>query len=191
MKVAQSAFRGVTAFLFSLISFASPVAHRSHWLLFSIRPWPCFVSAAQNVESLGVQRIIVTRSPDPCDMLKTASSSHIALSALQRGAQRGSRNITKAVDSVLNLPARATQMDTSVHGQPVAGIVSAPEGTEVPTLLRSNTVLMQKVGRACSCFPPVQTIRHHLVQGHMRVWRSSHNTSGCIHLVSQRQFICP
>ena len=65
---------------------------------------------------------------------------------MQRGAQRGSRNITKAVDSVLNLPARATQMDTSVHGQPVAGIVSAPEGTEVPTLLRSNTVLMQKVG---------------------------------------------
>ena len=51
------------------------------------------------------------------------------------------------MDSVLNLPARATQMHTSVHGQPVAGIVSAPEGTEVPTLLRSNTLLMQKVGR--------------------------------------------
>ena len=59
------------------------------------------------------------------------------------------------MDSVLNLPARATQMDTSIHGQPVAGIVSAPEGTEVPTLLRSNTVLMQKVGVMCSCFSPM------------------------------------
>ena len=63
--------------------------------------------------------------------------------ALQRGAQRGSRNIAKAMDSVLNLPARATQTETSVHGQPVAGIVSAPEGTDVPTLLRSNSTMPQ------------------------------------------------
>lgn len=70
---------------------------------------------------------------------------------MQRGAQRGSKNVMKAVDSVLNLPARATQVETSVHGQPVAGIVTAPDGEEQPTLLRSNTLLMQKVRAAASC----------------------------------------
>ena len=55
------------------------------------------------------------------------------------------------MDSVLNLPARATQVETSVHGQPVAGIVTAPDGEEQPTLLRSNTLLMQKVRAAASC----------------------------------------
>jgi hypothetical protein len=49
------------------------------------------------------------------------------------------------MDSVLNLPARAIQVETSVHGQPVAGIVSTQDRGNTPTLLRSNTVLMQKV----------------------------------------------
>ncbi len=37
------------------------------------------------------------------------------------------------------------QVETSVHGQPVAGIVSLPQAGDEPTLLRSSTLLMQKV----------------------------------------------
>ena len=80
---------------------------------------------------------------------------------VQRGAQRGSRNMTRAVDSVLNLPARAIQVETSVHGQPVAGIVSTQDRGNTPTLLRSNTVLMQKVAElfhtASKDFPACKT----------------------------------
>ena len=36
------------------------------------------------------------------------------------------------------------QVETSVHGQPVAGIVSLPQAGDEPTLLRSSTLLMQK-----------------------------------------------
>ena len=37
------------------------------------------------------------------------------------------------------------QVETSVHGQPVAGIVSLSQAGDEPTLLRSSTLLMQKV----------------------------------------------
>lgn len=83
-----------------------------------------------------------------------ALHTNVLWAVVQRGAQRGGKNITKAMDSVLNLPARATQVDTSVHGQPVAGIVSTPEGGELPTLLRSNTLLMQKVSNRLTCLEP-------------------------------------
>ena len=65
------------------------------------------------------------------------------------------------MDSVLNLPARAIQVETSVHGQPVAGIVSTQDRGNTPTLLRSNTVLMQKVAElslpASEAFPACKT----------------------------------
>ena len=57
------------------------------------------------------------------------------------------------------------QVETSVHGQPVAGIVSLPQAGDEPTLLRSNTLLMQKVrcpGRplersCCGCLHTLHT----------------------------------
>ncbi len=48
------------------------------------------------------------------------------------------RNVLKAVDSVLDLPQRATTADVSVHGAPVQGIVSAMSGGDAQLVRRTS-----------------------------------------------------
>ena len=56
----------------------------------------------------------------------------------QRGAAMAHRNVLKAVDSVLDLPQRATTADASVHGAPVQGIVSASSGGDAQLVRRTS-----------------------------------------------------
>ena len=48
------------------------------------------------------------------------------------------RNVLNAVDTVLDLPSRATNVDASVHGPPVQGIVSAASGNHAQLVRRTS-----------------------------------------------------
>lgn len=48
------------------------------------------------------------------------------------------RNVLNAVDTVLDLPSRATNADASVHGPPVQGIVSAASGNDAQLVRRTS-----------------------------------------------------
>ena len=57
----------------------------------------------------------------------------------QEGASRAQAVVSKAVDTALDLPLRATPADASVHGPPVQGIVSTGESSppgKPPQLMR-------------------------------------------------------
>ena len=87
----------------------------------------------------------------------------ISCSWMQDAASRAQHLVTKAVDTALDAPARATAADASVHGSPVQGIVSGDDGKE-PQLLRSaipasvdhlsrgpTDVLPERVTSSCHC----------------------------------------
>ncbi|BDA46964.1 CSC1-like protein At4g02900 [Coccomyxa sp. Obi] len=57
---------------------------------------------------------------------------------LVRAATMAHHNVLKAVDSVLDLPQRATTADVSVHGAPVQGIVSAASGGDAQLVRRTS-----------------------------------------------------
>lgn len=58
--------------------------------------------------------------------------------SVQRGATVARRNVLNAVDTVLDLPSRATNADASVHGPPVQGIVSAASGGDAQLVRRMS-----------------------------------------------------
>lgn len=63
-----------------------------------------------------------------------------ACTCAQEGATRAQAAVSKAVDTALDLPLRATPADASVHGPPVQGIVSGGDASspdKPPQLMRS------------------------------------------------------
>lgn len=64
--------------------------------------------------------------------------NHSSVGHEQRGATVAHRNVLKAVDSVLDLPQRATTADVSLHGAPVQGIVSASSGGDAQLVRRTS-----------------------------------------------------
>lgn len=56
----------------------------------------------------------------------------------QRTATLAHKNVLHAVDSVLDLPSRATNAHVSVHGPPVQGIVSAASGGDAQLVRRTS-----------------------------------------------------
>ncbi|KAK9919147.1 hypothetical protein WJX75_009706 [Coccomyxa subellipsoidea] len=63
---------------------------------------------------------------------------HFVKKRLVRGATVAHRNVLNAVDTVLDLPSRATNADASVHGPPVQGIVSAASGGDAQLVRRTS-----------------------------------------------------